>query len=495
MVQRLTSSIQVTSQSKVRRLQARQEGRLAMTQRMGGGAEALRSAMEGPVIAPGDAGYDTARSLWNGSFDRRPAVIACCASPSDVAAAIGFAEASGLEISVRGGGHSLGGASAGDDGLMIHLGAMSGVEVDPQRRRARVGGGATWAEVDAAAQEHGLAVTGGMCSRTGVGGVTLGGGMGWLANRHGLTVDNLESAEVVLADGRIVRASESEHLDLFWALRGGGGNFGVVTEFEYRLHPVGPEVPFALMFWEIERGIDGLRACRDLMPTLPPEFGVLIGGALTAPEAPFVPAEHQGKVGHALLVTGFGSAEEHARAIAPLREACAPLFEFVSPLPYTTLQQMFDEDVPFGILAYDKALYLAELTDDAITVMTERAPQKTSPDSFMPIFALHGAIRDVSDDATAYGGPRTPHYVVDVGALSADPETLAADRAWVRSTWDALRPLARNAGSYVNFISELDDDERVRASYGPAKYGLLAKIKAEYDPGNLFHRNANIKPA
>ena len=466
-----------------------------MTQTTPGDVQGLRSAIAGAVIVAGDPGYDTARSLFNGAFDRHPAVIACCASAADVAAAIAFARDRGLEIAVRGGGHSMSGASAGDDGMMIHLGSLSSVAVDVERRLARVGGGATWADVDAAAQEHGLAVTGGVISHTGVGGLTLGGGMGWLANRHGLSVDNLEAAEVVLADGRSVRASAAEHPDLFWALRGGGGNFGVVTEFTYRLHPVGPEVQFGLLFWELERGIDGLRACRDLIGGLPPDYGVLIGGALSAPEAPFVPAEHHGRVGHALLVTGFGTAEELAQALAPVREACAPLFEFGTPVPYTALQQMLDDDVPWGIHMYDKGLYLAELTDDAITVMTERGAGKTSPASFMPIFALHGAVCDTPDDATAYGGLRTPHYVFDASAASADPEAFAADRVGARSLWDALRPLSANAGSYVNFISELDDGERVRASYGPAKYGRLAQIKAEYDPGNLFHRNANVKPA
>jgi FAD/FMN-containing dehydrogenase len=466
-----------------------------MTQQASGGIEALRSTVSGAVIVPGDPGYDTARALWNGSFDRHPAVIVCCTSSADVAAAIAFGETSGLEISVRGGGHSYSGASAGDDGVMVHLGAMCGVAVDPHGRWARVGGGATWAEVDAATQAHGLAVPGGVLSDTGVGGLTLGGGMGWLSNRHGLVIDNLEAAEVVLADGRTVRASSSEHPDLFWAVRGGGGNFGVVTEFEYRLHPIGPEVHLGLLFWEIERGIDGLRACRDAMSMLPADCGVLIGGALSAPEAPFVPAEHQGKIGHALLVGGFGSAEEHAGALAPVREVCPPLFEFVSPLPYVALQQMFDDEYPYGINGYDKALYLTELTDEAITVMTERATEKSDPASFIAIFALHGAVAEIGDDATAYGGLRIPHYVVDVSATSADAKGFAADRTWVRSVWDALRPLAANAGSYINFISELDDDERVRASYGPAKYGRLAKIKATYDPGNVFRRNANIKPA
>jgi FAD/FMN-containing dehydrogenase len=348
--------------------------------------------------------------------------------------------------------------------------------------------------VDAATQEHGLAVPGGVISDTGVGGLTLGGGMGWLSNRHGLVIDNLESAEVVLADGRIVRASESEHPDLFWALRGGGGNFGVVTAFEFRLHPVGPEVQFALLFWEIERSAEALEACRLAASSLPADCGILIGGALSAPAAPFVPAEHRGRIGHGLLVAGFGSAEEHAEAVAPAREACPPLFEFVTPLPYTALQQTFDAELHPGIRMYDKALYLAELTDDAITVMTERASGKASPHTFMPIFALHGAVSETADDATAYGGLRTPHFVFDVSAASDDPEVFAADREWARSVWDAMRPLAGNAGSYVNFISELDDDDRVRASYGPAKYARLAQVKGEYDPGNVFHRNANIKP-
>jgi FAD/FMN-containing dehydrogenase len=457
--------------------------------------DGLRSTVAGAVITPGDPGYDTARALWNGSFDRRPALIVCCRSAADVAAAIGFAEANGLEISVRGGAHSFSGASAGDDGLTIHLGAMSSVEVDPVGRCARVGGGATWADVDAATQEHGLAVTGGVLSDTGVGGLTLGGGMGWLSNRHGLSIDNLESAEVVLADGRVVRASESDEPDLFWALRGGGGNFGVVTEFTFRLHPIGPEVQFGLLFWEVERGIDGLRACREAARSLPSDYGILIGGGLSAPEAPFVPEEHQGKIGHALLVAGYGSADEHDRAIDAVRETCPPLFEFLTPMPYTALQQLFDPELTPGTRMYDKALYLAELTDDAITVMTERASGKTDPLSFMPVFALHGAVAEVSEEATAYGGLRTPHFVVDVSGTSQDPGRFTADREWARSTWDALRPLAGNAGSYVNFMSDLEDDERVRASYGPAKYGRLAQIKAEYDPANLFHRNANIKPA
>ena len=466
-----------------------------MTDTAGEAAEALRGRMTGPVITPDDRSYDDARRLWNGDADGRPAVIACCMSRDDVAAAVDVAQANGLEISVRGGAHSFSGASAGDDGLMIHLGAMNGVAVDPQHYRARVGGGATWADVDAATQAHGLAVTGGLVGHTGVGGLTLGGGMGWLANRHGYTVDNLESAEVVLADGRIVRASESDHPDLFWALRGGGGNFGVVTEFEFRLHPVGPEVQFGLLFWELERGAAGLRACRDAIPSLPSDCGLLVVGAMTAPEEAFVPQEHQGKLGHGLLITGFGTAEELARAVEPIREQCPPLVEFLTPMPYVALQQMFDEQERFGTHGYTKALHLPELTDDAIAVMTELAPGKTSPRTLMPVFVLHGAVTEVTDDATAYGGLRVPHYMVDIETACDDAERLAADRAWVRAVWDALRPLAPGAGGYINFLSDPEDEDRVRATYTAAKYERLARIKGRYDPGNVFHRNANIKPA
>jgi FAD/FMN-containing dehydrogenase len=454
---------------------------------------ALREAMAGPVLEPGDAGFDEARSLWNGEFDRHPAVIARCVSSDDVVAAVGFGRETGMETTVRGGGHSFSGASACDGGFMIDLSRMNRVAVDPQRRRAVAGGGATWADVDAATQAHGLAVTGGIITHTGIGGLTLGGGMGWLTRRHGLSIDNLESAEIVLADGRTVRASADEHPDLFWALRGGGGNFGVVTAFEYRLHPVGPEVHFGLLFWEVERGVEGLRACRSLIPALPADTGVVIAGATTGEAEPF-PVEHRGRTGHALLLAGFGSAEEHATALAPFREACPPLFEFVTPIPYIGLQQLLDDSSPWGIHAYDRSLTVADLTDDVIDVLTERSTEKASPMSFMPIFPLGGAFAAVGDDDTAFGLRRTPQYVVDFTAVSPDPAVCAMDRSWVRSIWDTLRPLAENSGGYINFFGEQDDD-RVRSTYGPDKYERLAQIKGTYDPGNLFHHNANIKPA
>ncbi|MCE4263276.1 FAD-binding oxidoreductase [Rhodococcus globerulus] len=454
----------------------------------------LRSSVTGPVFGPEDSGYDDARAIWNGSIDHRPAGIARCLSPSDVAAALGYAREHDLEVSVRGGGHSYRGASVCEGGLMIDLSALNNVTVDPSARRARVGGGATLANLDAATQEHGLAVTGGVISDTGVGGLTLGGGMGWLTRTLGLAIDNLASAEVVLADGEVVRASEENHPDLFWALRGGGGNFGVVTEFEYRLSAIGPEVHLGFFFWGMDDGPDALRLCRDVVPALPRNTGALIASSLSAPPAAFVPEQFHFHPGYALLVAGFGSAEEHAQVIAPIREGLPPLFEFVTPLPYTGLQSMLDDAEPWGAYAYEKALDLGDLSDDVIGVLTEHAVKKSSPMSFIPIFPLQGAFTAVGDDDTAFGGSRAPHYVCNMTATATDAGTLDLDRTWVRNIWEALRPLSTNPGGYVNFMTDVDE-ERVRSSYGSGKYARLSRIKAQYDPHNLFHLNANIRPA
>ncbi|MGH3603876.1 MAG: FAD-binding oxidoreductase [Pseudonocardiaceae bacterium] len=451
--------------------------------------------MSGPVFIPADADYESARLIWNGDIDRHPAVIARCQTQQDVVTAVGFAQREGMEIAVRGGGHGISGSAVCEGGLMIDLSGMQNVVVDPERRRAVVGGGASLAELDAATQAHGLAVTGGVVSYTGVAGLTLGGGMGWLTRKLGLSIDNLEAVEVVLADGRCVRAYADSHPDLFWAMRGGGGNFGIVTSFEFRLHPVGPEIHLALLFWGLDQGHDALRTARDGIPALSEDIYPLLCVALNAPPAPFVPEQHHFAPGYALLLVGFGSADEHAQAVAPIRAACPPLFEFITPIPYTALQQLFDDNpFPWGIRAYEKALYLDELSDEAINVLVERATDRTSPMSFMPIFRLDGAFTRVGEQDTAFGGTRTPQYAVNIIAISPDAAALAADRKWVRSVWDALRPLAASASGYVNFDAEHDDD-RVRATYGSTKYDRLAQIKAQYDPGNVFHRNANISPA
>jgi FAD/FMN-containing dehydrogenase len=376
---------------------------------------------------------------------------------------------------------------------MIDLRQMRSVTVDPQARRARCGGGATWADLDGAAQEHALATPGGFISHTGIAGLTLGGGMGWLSRKHGLSCDNLVGAELVTADGRILIASESENAELFWALRGGGGNFGVVTSFEFQLHPVGPMVQLGLFFWPAEQAVDGLRVARDVVSTVSDDIGTFIAG-LSLPPAPFVPEELHGRTGVALLLVSFGADEEHGVLADRVRSALKPLVELVTPIPYVALQQMFDEGAPWGIQGYEKALWLEELTDPAIAVVNEHLTRKTSPLTFMPTFVLGGAYARQPEDATAFGGPRRDVFALNIAAIAPSAEIYEADRTWVRSFWEALRPHAVSSGSYVNFMVEYEE-ERVVASYGREKYERLSRIKAEYDPDNLFHRNINIRPA
>ena len=464
-----------------------------MTKMTRGSVDVLRGAMGGPVIGPADPDYDRARLVWNAGVDRRPAMIAGCESPADVAAAVTFASANDVEITVRGGAHGISGESVTDRGLMIDLSRLNQVSVDPRTKRARVGGGALLADLDAAAQAHGLAVPAGVVSHTGVGGLTLGGGMGWLTRQAGLSIDNLVSAQVVTADGRIRRATVEENPDLFWAIRGGGGNFGVVTEFEFRLHEVGPMVQVGLLFWDVEQGRDVLRMAREVIRTLPRELNIIVAG-LNAPAAPFVPAAHHHRPGYALIVAGFGAAAEHTRVMTRIRQELPPLWEFATPMPYVALQQMLDEANAWGVHAYDKGTYLEDLTDEAIEVITSHLPRKSSPQSVLLFYRLDEAYSEVGEDDTAFSGGRSPRFAAFIIAVCPTPELLAADRAWTRSFWEALRPHSLGAGSYVNAMSEFEDD-RVRASYGPVKYNRLAKIKTMYDPQNLFHHNANIRPA
>ena len=454
--------------------------------------EALREGFGGQVLVKGDAGYDEARALFNGAIDRSPAIIARCTSAQDVVRAIATAREHGLEIAVRGGGHSFSGQSVVDDGLMIDLSLMRDVTIDVDGRRAVCGGGASWADLDGAAQEHGLAVPGGMISHTGIAGLTLGGGMGHLSRKHGLSCDNLLSAELVTADGRILRASESENPELFWGLRGGGGNFGVVTSLEYRLHPVGPLVQMGLFFWPAAQGVEALRLSRDIAAETPDDVAVFIGG-LSLPPAPFVPEQHIGATGFALIISGFDADEAHALLVERVRGALTPLVEFVTPIPYTALQQMFDEGAPWGVHCYDKGLHLDELSDAVIDVLVEHVPRKLSPLSLVPIYALGGAYARVPQDATAFNAPRKPSFAISAVGVVPDPAMLEADRAWSRALCAALKPY-ESAGSYINFMADYDDADIV-ATYGQEKYDRLARLKAEYDPDNVFHRNVNVKPA
>ena len=463
-----------------------------MTRTVGGPIEELRAAMAGVVFTPEDTDYDQARLLWNADADRRPAVVARCSSAADVAAALRYAQAEGLEIAVRGGAHSASGQSGVDGGLVVDLSGMREVTVDAERRRARAGGGALISDLDAATQAHGLAVLTGLVGHTGIGGLTLGGGMGWLTRQAGMACDNVESVEVVVADGRILRASAAENPDLFWAVRGGGGNFGVVTEFEFRCHEVGPMIQFGFLFWEAERGREALRAIREAVSTLPRSCNVLLAG-LNAPPAPFVPEEHHLKAGFALVLCGFGDPDDHAQAVERLRAALPPLVQAVTPMPYTALNQAFDQANCWGQHYYETSTRYAELTDDVIDVMVTHLARRTSPATAILTYRLDEAYSKVEPDATAFGGTRDPQYITFLLATAPDAEVLGADRAWARGLRDALAPLALNAGTYVNAMAE-PEEHRVRAAYG-VKYDRLARIKAEYDPGNVFHRNINIKPA
>lgn len=456
--------------------------------------EQLRAAMAGTLLVAGDEGYDDARRVWNADIDRSPAVIARCTCAADVAAAVGFAVGGGLEIAVRGGGHSISGMSVVDGGLMVDLSLMNAVSVDPDARRARTGGGALLGELLAAAQEHGLALPVGAVSHTGVGGLTLGGGMGWLTRKHGLTIDNLVGAEVVLADGRIVRASGDEHPDLFWAIRGGGGNFGVVTEFEFALHPVGPMIELGLMFWGLDQGREALRAAREVVGSLPDGVNVVIV-AMNAPPEPFVPEQHRLQPGYAVVVVGFHGEKEHRTVLDRFRAATPPLWEFATPMPYLALQQMLDEPNAWGNHYYDKGLYLEDLTDGVIDALVEHVPQKSSPLSIVLFYRLDAGYCAVADDATAFSGARTPRYNAFVIANGPVPELLQLDRPWARTLYDALSQQSSMGDTYVNAMSGEEGEDRVRAAYGAAKYDRLSRIKREYDPGNVFHRNANIAPA
>ena len=453
----------------------------------------LRSSLSGEVFAPDDDGYDVARTVWNGDIDRKPLGVVRPGDANEVASCVLAATEAGVDFTVRGGGHNYAGHAVADGALMIDLSAINAVSVDPDAKRATVGGGATWAALDGATAAHGLAMTGGFISHTGVAGLTLGGGIGWLTRPCGLSCDHLVGAEVVTADGLIVHASAEENTDLFWALRGGGGNFGIVTQFEFRLNEIAPMANLGLFFWTPENARDALRFARDYIHQLPGDMGGLIGG-MSAPPMPFVPEEYHFKPGFGVMVTNWGTPEEHAAAIEPLR-ALGPTFEFVTPIPYAGLQQMFDVSAEWGSLAYEKAAYLDALTDDVVDLMIEFVPRISSPATFVPLFPLSGRYLEVGDDDTAFGGRRTQGWVFNISAAAPPsmPDLFAADREWVREFWTAIRPYARDSGSYVNFIAE-EDADRVRATYG-SKFDRLAAVKATWDPGNVFRHNANIRPS
>lgn len=446
------------------------------------------AGFQGQVFRPGDAGYDDARRIFNGMIDRHPRLIACCAGEADVVRAVTFARDQGLTLSVRGGGHNVAGSCLNDDGLVVDLSAMRTVEVDPGEKTVRVGGGATWADVDRVTHEYGLATPGGLVSTTGVGGLTLGGGLGHLTRKYGLSIDNLVAAEVVLADGSTVMASADEHPDLFWGLRGGGGNFGVVTAFTFRLHPVDVVVGGPVLY-SIEQTGDVLRFYRELMMTAPDELTTLFAFLIVPPD-PHFPADLHGKTMCALVSCYAGPPEQAAAVVQPIRAFGPPALDVLGPLPFPALQAMFDPSAPAGLQQYWKADFVQDLTDEMIEIHATYGPRLPTPFSIAHVYAVSGAANRVTPDATAYAH-RDAHFVHFIGAAAADAAEMPEYISWVRDYWSALHPHA--AGGYVNFLMD-EGDERIRATYG-ANYPRLAAVKQHYDPTNLFHMNQNIKPA
>jgi FAD/FMN-containing dehydrogenase len=445
----------------------------------------------GRLISADHADYDNARAVWNAAIERRPRLIARCIGTADVARAVRLARDRGLEIAIRGGGHNVAGSAVCDDGIVIDLSAMRGVRVDPKGRRAWVQGGALWGDVDHETQAHGLATTGGIVSHTGVAGLTLGGGVGWLMRKHGLTVDNLLAVDVVTADGELLRASEDEHPDLFWALRGGGGNFGVVTSFEFRLHAVGPTVLAGPILWDATdvRGV--LRFFRDFIHDAPDELGTIVRFG-TAPPLPVIPENLHWRPVVSVGTCYAGSIKDGEHVLRPLRACRTPLLDLVGPKPYVGLQSALDSTVLHGWNYYWKSTHLPELRNDLIEVIAEHAFSGASPRSYVALFHLKGAVSRVAAGETAFGNRQASHAITLDGVWRPGEDFGERDTAWAREFFAALGPFRQ--GVYVNFLGGDEDPSRVREAYGDTIYDRLVDVKTKYDPDNVFRHNQNIRP-
>lgn len=450
-----------------------------------------RSRLLGEVLRPGDAGYDTARKLWNGAIDRRPALIARCRSAREVSAAVRFAADNRLLLAVRGGGHSIPGWSVCEGGVMIDLSPMKAVRVDAKARRADVEPGVVLKEFDASAQRHGLATPGGEISHTGVAGLTLGGGIGWLSRMHGLACDNLVEAEVVLADGSIVVASETSEPDLFWALRGGGGNFGVVTRFTFALHPVEPMVA-GFVLYPAAQAVEVLSHFEAVTRSAPDEVSVS-AALVSAPPAPFVPAELHFQPVVGLAACYVGPVDRGRRALESVRRFGRPVVDTFSVQPYTAIQQWFDGGVPHGLHYHCRSEWLRPLAADALGALAEGAASATSPMSQVLLRHMGGATARVSPEATAFRFRDARHILTIAAAWAPDDARADHHRQWCRDTWAALRPHSAG-GAYVNQLVD-EDPERTREAYGAATWDRLVLVKRRYDPSNLFRMNQNINPA
>ena len=444
----------------------------------------LSKTFSGNLLQPADAGYEEARKVHNGMIDKRPAVIAQCRGVADIADAVRAARELGLDVAVRGGGHNVAGLSASDGGLLLDLTPMKGIHVDPQARVARAHGGLTWSLFNRETQLHGLATTGGVISTTGIGGLTLGGGIGWLMGKHALALDNLRSVELVLADGSVVSASESDHPDLFWAVRGGGGNFGVAASLEYRLHPIGPTITGGLIAYPFEAAWDVLRFYRDVTATLPDEFTVF-AGLVHAPDG-------SGTKLAAIVLCHCGTLADGERAVRPIKEFGTPAVDHVGPMPYCDINAMLDGGFPRGALNYWKSQFLSGLSDDAIRAMIDCFAGCPTPMGALFLEYFHGAVTRIGETDTAF-----PHRAKGFNLLVLGEWLDAKDNdtciSWVRDSYDATLPFM-GTNRYVNYLADDERGDSVAAAYGP-NYRRLQQIKAKYDPDNFFRINHNITPA
>ena len=447
------------------------------------------TAFRGSVLRPGAEDYDVHRKIWNGSFDKFPTVIARCAGVSDVVAAVKLGQESGLPVAVRSGGHSFPGLSVADDALMIDLSPMKGVRVDPEKRTARVQAGVLLGELDKETQAFGLAVPSGIVTHTGVAGLTLGGGIGWIMRKYGLSVDQLVSVDLVTAEGEFVKASADENADLFWGVRGGGGNFGIVTEFEFRCVPLGMQVLAGPVFWPMEQSGEVLRFYREWVADAPDDLMTIVIHR-KAPPLPFVPPELHGKPVVMVIPCWSGDIEEGEKFIRPLREFGSPVADVCVVKPYLAHQAMFDPSFVPQRWYYFKSCDVAELSDDIIDITAEHSLQMSSPLTTYPIWQMGGAVGRVGDDETSFNG-RSAGFTYNIGGCTETSAGFDEAREWVRDFWSALQPW--HEGVYVNFLGN-EGAERIQQSYGPKKYERLQALKRKYDPDNFFHINQNIPP-
>ncbi|MEK6276848.1 MAG: FAD-binding oxidoreductase [Actinomycetota bacterium] len=449
----------------------------------------LERSLQGQLVRPGDPAYDEGRKIWNGSIDRSPALIARCAHVADVIAAVKFAKETGLEVAVRGGGHSFPGQSVCDGGIVIDLGLMNGISVDPEARTARAQAGALLGDLDRETQSFGLAVPAGIVTHTGLSGLTLGGGIGWLMRKHGLTIDQLLAVDLVTADGEFTRATETENPDLFWGVRGGGGNFGIVTEFEFRLNPVGPIVLAGPIFWPIEKSPSVLRFYRDWVADAPDELMTIVVHR-KAPALPFVPPELHGKLVVMVVCCYSGRLDEGEKVVRPLKSFGSPILDLCMPKPFLEHQAMFDPSFPHGWWYYMRSCDVAELTDDVIDITVNHSMRIGSPLTSFPIWHLGGAMSRVGEDDTAFNG-RSAGHTFNITSATDSAAGYDEEREWVRSFWSALAPY--HSSVYVNFLMD-EGEERIRQAYGAKKYDRLKALKGRYDPENFFRLNQNIPP-